>query len=254
MKIFDFVRFANNPAEWETFKSEMESIQDEQIKLKNYFAGLLLSKGKSIKFQDLSEKKIRTIGVLFYQAVNDFKRIEIYTFQTWLHGNIEIKSELTFATMKRVTTRNLFEQIIKVVEDLNYQIGHSKAVMKITDLLIKKLNGQNLDERFLTLEDLNYLSELILTKRDLIEVTGEAKKKILFQRDMKLVKQNENMYPIMFNWQDYCKREIYEANGREFKITDFFKYISNITDKHIKWTAIKQYYYDKYLLIIGVKK
>jgi len=71
----------------------------------------------------------------------------------------------------------------------------------------------------------------------------------LYKLDLDLVKQNENMYPILFNYFDFIKNEIlnlYESANIKTKDKEVFKYISGLTKKPIKWTAISKYYYDTF--------
>jgi hypothetical protein len=91
-------------------------------------------------------------------------------------------------------------------------------------------------------------NELILSKRKLLEKSEEKEIKSLYEHDKQLVSQNFNMYPIMLNYVDFIKKEILEANYRKTTLQEVFLYISsNITNGFIKSSAIKKYYYDKFL-------
>ncbi len=60
----------------------------------------------------------------------------------------------------------------------------------------------------------------------------------------------------MLNYFDYIKNEILNKNEIKNKYTtneEVFRYISKLT-KSIKWTAIKTYYNQKFLVLTGVKK
>lgn len=97
------------------------------------------------------------------------------------------------------------------------------------------------------------INELILETRKYLEKNNLDINtiKISYEYCKKLILQNCNMYPIILNYIDYIKKEILEANHLKSNLKEVFNYISrNITNGFIKPTAIKKYYYDKFLDLI----
>jgi hypothetical protein len=97
------------------------------------------------------------------------------------------------------------------------------------------------------------INELILETRKFLEKNKLDKNtiKISYGYCKVLILQNYNMYPIILNYIDYIKKEILEANHLKSNLKEVFYYISrNITNGFVKPTAIKKYYYDKFLDLI----
>jgi hypothetical protein len=114
---------------------------------------------------------------------------------------------------------------------------------------LKNSNQEKIDE--LDNKLLMVYDELVSTKDELLRGKSKIEIKEFFEHDVKLVKQNYNIYPIILNYVAYIKKEILEANHRKSTLKEVFLYISkNITNGFIKPTAIKKYYYDKYLDLI----
>ncbi|MDQ3021539.1 MAG: hypothetical protein M3R36_13365 [Bacteroidota bacterium] len=105
-------------------------------------------------------------------------------------------------------------------------------------------------------KDRIYLYEYIISRKKQIDNLDVKDIKTLFELEKDLVTQNENMYPILFNYFDYIKKEVlnkYEATNRHTTNEEVYKYISSLTIS-IKWTAVKTYYNQKFLLLLGIKK
>jgi len=111
-------------------------------------------------------------------------------------------------------------------------------------------------ENNLLKEDRVFLYEYSTLRINQLKNLNPQDIKSLFNIEKDLVIQNENVYPIMFNYFDYIKKEVLNKNEIKNKYTtneEVFRYISNLT-KSIKWTAVKTYYNQKFLYLTGVKK
>lgn len=157
---------------------------------------------------------------------------------------------------------NLEKRILNLsmIIDLNKHRSHNYTALKeFKELLLflkKKPKIFNMFEQLIYDYDYIYfksrkiLEQLILTKRELLKDKKEVELKKYYENDVKFVKQIPEVYPILFNYEKFIRKEIFEANYRKFNKIIFFKYISDLTGGFKKWTAIKKYYYDKYLDLI----
>ena len=105
-------------------------------------------------------------------------------------------------------------------------------------------------------EEKIFIYEFMNSRFHQIKKLGLKDNNILFELDKDLVKQNQNMYPILFNYFEFIRKEIlnkYEVTNRYTTNEEVYKYISNFTiDK--KWTAVKTYYTQTFLYLINKKK
>lgn len=97
-------------------------------------------------------------------------------------------------------------------------------------------------------EDRMLLYKYFNSRKEQIKNLNLSNVKILYGLDVNLVKSNYDMYPILFNYMNYIKKEIlniYEDDN--FKTTDIevFKHISKLTNGFKTPLTIKKYYYDK---------
>lgn len=140
-----------------------------------------------------------------------------------------------------------FSYSLKTLEEIFY--GYTKeSKSNITDTEYIEIKKKVTDY-------VNYnIERLVQARFELIQNNSTIEIKRNYEKDLKSVIQNPELYPILFPYENYIRTEIYEANYRDFNKTIFFRHISDLTGGFKKSTAIKQYYYDKYLFLIGVKK
>lgn len=132
--------------------------------------------------------------------------------------------------------------------------NNSDKLESIYTYIPAKLETDLLNEREKLIQDRIFLYSYFKSRKNQINNMDLSDVKTLFELDMDLVKQNENMYPILFNYFDYIKAEIlnkYESSKVKTENKEVFQFISDLTLKPIKWTAIKKYYYDKFLDLIA---
>lgn len=161
--------------------------------------------------------------------------------------------------LQNETPDNFTYQVSAVLDYLEYyayqpitkeQIRESGQILKknkiLTELLYNGLYGMDIK---LTKKHMNALDEVIILKRLLLSNLSYNNKKILFERDKEIVRQNGELYPIMLVHFDYIKNIIIENQRKKGTDKEVFEYIAKLTFHFKKWTAVKQYYHDKYLTL-----
>jgi len=118
------------------------------------------------------------------------------------------------------------------------------------------------NQRNFNLNELDELTKLyVKTKGELLKYKNSNEREKFFEKDIKDVKNNIRLYPILFNYIDEIKKKIskdpskssgikYSKGVLKITMKHIFDFISDITGRMIKSTAIKKYYYDTYLQLI----
>lgn len=155
---------------------------------------------------------------------------------------------------QRQKTLDIFKEFQNLYNSLSTEqrkLIKSKKIIRRDYLITIEKNNKLQKEN----EELKEINDLINSRyEELKKETDNNKIKSYFEHDKKIVKQNENMYPILFNYTDFIKVEILSANYRKNTNNEVFHYISDITGKRIKPGAIKKYYYDKFKILDRFKE
>lgn len=120
-----------------------------------------------------------------------------------------------------------------------------KILIKLDEITIESENKLNKKITELRSDRIFLFTYWNLRKNQIREMNMKDIKK-LFELDIDLVKQNYNVYPILFNYMDYIKNEILEAEFRGSKNIDVFHYISKLINGFTSVKAIEKYYYDTF--------
>ena len=151
-------------------------------------------------------------------------------------------------------TLDIFKEFQKLYNSLTTK---QKSLLKDKKIINSKYIDVLEKENKLQKEnkELKEINDLINSRyEELKNETDFNKIKKYFEHDLNLVKQNENMYPILFNYFEYIRNEILKANYHKYTNVEVFHYISDITGKRIKPGAIKKYYYDKFKILVRFEK
>lgn len=152
-------------------------------------------------------------------------------------------------------------QDIKPNLKLNRKYGKGKSAIKffITEIKYEaekfknESNKKEIESNKKEIERLNNIVKKVRTFVNSLEDINGVK--IAFDFCVKLVKQNYEIYPILFNFIGYIKENILRdklgyPEKKKILLKEVFNYISKLTSGFKNPSAIKKYYYDKFLDLI----
>lgn len=207
----------------------------EQIEL-NFYIFYLWNKCNNLE-RDLKRDKLERISLDFMDISSNL---------------IDYISK--FGEIKNTSVKNYISDFSNVTNNKTQRISKNKfdIIFSIVKSLLKQREYYLSKAIFIQ----NSLSKFIKAELELIETLTESERKRRFENCVEMVKQNENMYPILFCYFDFIKKELmnkFKTKKIHTTNEEVYRYISGLT-LSIKWTAVKTYYNQKYLYLIGVKK
>jgi len=147
-KIFDFIYYANNPEAWEKQKNKMQMSISELNKQKKYVIEQIRTNFKNFSLGGMINNLKR--GLSF--NIND-NRTDTYNFQ------LDFSNHITTIVIKKksdlIKIKNYFPELLS---EISYSIGRYESNIIHTDLFIMKVQGKSMNENFLHITNIPFLS------------------------------------------------------------------------------------------------